>query len=228
MATCWATLIAKVVLPMPGRPATMISVPPARPCVMRSRSTKPLSSAEQPLARPLLEHLERLVEDLRQRHEAAPDRLLAERHHRLLGARQRVRRVEAAVEAVARDLAADVDQPAPDRALLDDLDVVLEAAEIGQVGVEAGEVGESAGALDRSLLLEPRLQRPQVDRGVLVLQLEHRGVDRPDGDRRRSPRPSAARKPRGADAGRAAPRRARRAPTPRSAAWPSRGRADRA
>ncbi len=44
IATCWATLSAKLVLPMPGRPAMMIRLPRFRPCVMRSKSMKPLGT----------------------------------------------------------------------------------------------------------------------------------------------------------------------------------------
>ena len=83
-----------------------------------------------------------------------------------LGVVERLLGVDPAVEAVAGDVAADVDQPPPDRALLDDLDVVLEAAEVGEVDVEAREVGEAAGALERRLLLELRLHGAQVDRDL--------------------------------------------------------------
>ena len=164
IATCEAMLSAKLVLPMPGRPPMMISVPLPRPWVMLVVVDEPGRHAGEGGARVLLEHLEGLFDDAVERHEAPPDRLLAERHDRRLGVVERLLRVDAAVEAVAGDIAADVDQPPPDRALLDDLDVVLEAPEVRQIDVEAGEVGEPAGALERRLLLELRLHGAQVDR----------------------------------------------------------------
>ena len=114
---------------------------------------------------------------LRERHETALDRLLAELENRLLRLAQGLLRVETAVQAVARDVAADVDQPAPYRALLDDLDVRLEAPEVGQVDVEASHVADAPGILELVPVLELRLQRAQVDRRVVLLQLEHRRVE---------------------------------------------------
>ena len=108
-----------------------------------------------------------------ERHEAAPDRLLAQRQDRLLGRPARTAR-RARRRGSRGDVAADVDQPPAHRALLDDLDVGVEPAEVGQVDVEAGEVGEAADRLERALLLELRLQRAQVDRRPGLLQLEHR------------------------------------------------------
>src|SRR6185295_2031026 len=70
-----------------------------------------------------------------------------------------------------------VDQPAADRALLDDLDVGVDPAEIRQVEVEARDVGDAAGLLELPLLLELRLHRPQVDADLLLLQLEHDPVE---------------------------------------------------
>ena len=40
--TCWQQLRAKLVLPMPGRPAMITRFPRLRPWVIRSRSTKPV------------------------------------------------------------------------------------------------------------------------------------------------------------------------------------------
>ncbi len=91
--------------------------------------------AGQQASRPLLELLERLVEDVGERHETALHRLLAEPlaepEDRLLGVAQRLARVDAAVQAVAHDLAGRLDQPPPDRPLLDDLDVVVDAPDVG-------------------------------------------------------------------------------------------------
>ncbi len=127
----------------------------------------------------LLEHLEGLFDDAIERHEAAANRLLAERHDGRLGAIQRPLGVDAAIQAVAGDVATDIDQPPPDGALLDDLDVVLEATEIRQVDVQAGEVRQAAGTLEGGLLLEFRLHGAQVDRDLVLLQLEHDAVDQP-------------------------------------------------
>ena len=44
MATCSAMFIAKLVLPMPGRAATMTRSPGCRPLVLRSISVNPVAS----------------------------------------------------------------------------------------------------------------------------------------------------------------------------------------
>jgi hypothetical protein len=125
----------------------------------------------------LLDVLHRLVEHAPERHEAAGDGLLPEGEDRLLGAAERLAGLEAAVEGGAGDVAARLDEPSPERPLLDDLDVGLDAPEVGQVDVEAREVGEAADAVEQALLLEPRLQRAQVDGRRHRLQVEHRAVD---------------------------------------------------
>ncbi len=193
---------------------------------MRSRSMKPVGTPTSPL--PGLSSSISSVsgEDARERHEAAPDRLLAEREHRLLGAAERGRRVDAAVEAVGGDPPAGVDQPAADRALLDDLDVGLEAAEVGQVDVEAGQVGEAAGRARarRAARAAPAACAGRSARPRPAARASRRRAA--GGGRRRSPRASAGRRRSAAAADRAAPRRAPRAPIPRSAAgsWASGGR----
>ncbi len=133
--------------------------------------------ADERAARSLLEILHCSVEDAAERHEAAGDGFLAETEDRLLGLAERLVGLEAAVERRAGDVAAGLDEPAAQRALLDDLDVGVDAAEVGQVDVEAGEVGEAADGVDLRLLLQPRLERAQVDVGARRLQVEHGAVD---------------------------------------------------
>ena len=90
---------------------------------------------------------------------------------------ERLARLQPAVEAGARDLRAGLDEAPAQRALLDDLDVGVDAADVGQVDVEAREVGEAAHRVERRLLLQPRLQRAQVHRRADLLQVEHGAVD---------------------------------------------------
>ena len=130
--------------------------------------------------------------------------------------------VEPAVQAVAVISAAGLDQPPAQRALLDDLDVGVDPAEVGQVDVEGGEVGEAAHRLERLPLLELRLQRAQVDLDLASWQVEHRLVERAGGARSRSPRPAAGPRSSAGSARVEQDRgRARRARTPRCAAGPS-------
>ena len=117
------------------------------------------------------------VEDATEGDEAARHRFLAEAEDRLLGLAQRLVGFEAAVERRAGDVAARLDEPAAERALFDDLDVGVDAAEVGQVDVEAGEVGEAADGVELRLLLQPSLQGAQVDLGAGTLKIDHRPVD---------------------------------------------------
>ena len=87
-----------------------------------------------------------------------------------------------------------LDQPPADRALLDDLDVGVDAAEVGQVEVEAGEVGEAADAVELPLLLELGLQGAQVDLGAARPAGRASPGRGAGGARGRSPRRAAARR----------------------------------
>ena len=126
---------------------------------------------------PLLEIRQGVRKDVAQGDETLLDGVLPQTQDRLLGPAQGLLRHQTAVEAIAGDGAARLDQAPADRALLDDLDVVLEPTEIRQLQVETRQIGHAADRVESVLLLESRLDRPQVDFGVGLLHLEHRAVD---------------------------------------------------
>ena len=119
--------------------------------------------------RPLFDLLQRRVEDVAQQGEAALDRLLAEAEDRLLGAPEGGLGVEPAVQAVADDLARRLDEAPADGALLDDLDVGVDAPDVREVEVQAGQVGETTDGAELVLLLQLGLESTQVDLDQLLL-----------------------------------------------------------
>ncbi len=134
--------------------------------------------ADQAVGGPLLEVGHGLLDDPPETHEAALDRLLAQAQDRLLGPAQRLLRDQPAVETVAGDGAAGLDQPPADRALLDDLDVGVEPPQIGQVDVERRRDRRAPPTPSRCLRLSSCAC--SVRRSTSVpgcLQVEHRLVD---------------------------------------------------
>ncbi len=118
------------------------------------------------------------VEGVGQGARAAPGAGLAEAEDQFLSAAESLGGVDAfAVEAGAHDLGAAAEEPAAQGTLLDDLDVALDPAEVGQVEVEAGEKGQAAHLLEAPGGLEARLQGAQVDRIAGLLQVEHGAVE---------------------------------------------------
>ena len=85
-------------------------VPPVQPVADAVEVDEAARHAGEHGAGALLQLLQGGVEDLADRSEPAADRLLAEAEDRLLGAAQRLLRVEAAVQAVADDLARRLDE----------------------------------------------------------------------------------------------------------------------
>ena len=136
-ATCWATFRAKLVFPMPGRPARMIRLPRFRPWLMRSKSMKPVGTPVSMLPGALLELLEGLVEDVR---EGVKPRWIASspRPRIACSARPSAACASRPPSRQSRMICPrGWDQPPADRALLDDLDVGVDPPDVGQVEVEA-------------------------------------------------------------------------------------------
>ena len=124
----------------------------------------------------LFEFLDRLLVDLVQGHERSRHRLLAQRHDGLFRVVQRFPGLQTTIECRLVDRRAGVDQAPAQSPLLDDLDVGVHPAEVGQIDLQRGEIGHPAGGFELVSLLQPCLHRAKVDRAVRLLESEHRLV----------------------------------------------------
>ena len=134
------------------------------------------AQAGEVVRRLLFELLDCLAVNLVERHEGSRHRLLTQLHHGLLRAVQGVSRLETAVERRPVDRRAGIDQAPAQGPFLDDLDVGVDPAEVGQIHLQRGQIRHPAGGVELASLLQPRLYRPEVDRAVRLLKREHRLV----------------------------------------------------
>ena len=80
-----------------------------------------------------------------ERDERTRDRILAEVENLPLGFGQGFLGLQAAIESLGVDLRSGVEEAPPQSPFLDDLDVGVDPAEIGQIHLERGEVRNAAG-----------------------------------------------------------------------------------
>ena len=176
-------LTAKVVLPMDGRPAMMMSSPRCRPAVILSISVKPVDTPVMSLCEWLSISSRSIVFGRMSFNEVNPGRAPAafrDLEHALLGEiddlfdRETLRRMRA-----RRDVAADLDEPAQHRALAHDLRIRADVRCTRRVLDEPSEIRDAAASLELSGTLQVLADGDRVGRLIAADELSDRAEDEP-------------------------------------------------